>query len=64
MTERRPLSFLIDEFQDYCANAGSAQTLAWFPPECRKFLLHLGLAQQTLSQIDSHLFRGRWRMRS
>lgn len=58
LAKRRPFTFLIDEFQDYCANAGSAQTLARILAECRKFRLHLGLAHQTLSQIDSGLLRG------
>jgi DNA helicase HerA-like ATPase len=55
---RSPFFFLIDEFQDYCANAGSAQTLARILAECRKFRLHLGLAHQTLSQIGSELLKG------
>jgi hypothetical protein len=55
---RAPFFFLIDEFQDYCANAGSAQTLARILAECRKFHLHLGLAHQTLSQIGSDLLKG------
>ena len=56
--QRRPFTFLLDEFQDYCANAGSAQTLARILAECRKFRLHLGLAHHTLSQIDSDLLKG------
>ena len=55
---RKPFFFLIDEFQDYCANEGSAQTLARILAECRKFRLHLGLAHQTLSQISAPLLRG------
>ncbi len=58
LARRRPFTFLIDEFQDYCANAGSAQTLARILAECRKFRLHLGLAHQTLSQIGSQLLKG------
>jgi hypothetical protein len=52
---RPPFFFLIDEFQDYCANAGSVQTLARILSECRKFGLHLGLAHQTLSQVGGRL---------
>jgi len=58
LAQRQPFTFLIDEFQDYCANAGSAQTLARILAECRKFRLHLGLAHQTMSQIGSDLLRG------
>jgi hypothetical protein len=53
--ERQPFYFLMDEFQDYCANAGSVQTLARILSECRKFGLHLGLAHQTLSQLGGRL---------
>jgi hypothetical protein len=58
LARRRPFTFLIDEFQDYCANVGSAQTLARILAECRKFHLHLGLAHQTLSQIGHEVLRG------
>lgn len=58
LPERRPFTFLLDEFQDYCANAGSAQTLARILAECRKFRLHLGLAHHTLSQIGHETLRG------
>ena len=44
---RRPFYFCIDEFQDFCANDGAAQTLAQILSECRKFGLHLTLAHQT-----------------
>ena len=56
--ERRPFFFLIDEFQDYCANEGSVQTLARILSECRKFGLHLGLAHQTLSQLGGGRLQG------
>jgi len=55
---RHPFFFLIDEFQDYCANEGSAQTLARILSECRKFGLHLGLAHQTLSQLGGSRLQG------
>ena len=55
---RHPFFFLIDEFQDYCANAGSVQTLARILSECRKFGLHLGLAHQTLSQLGGGRLQG------
>ena len=56
--ERLPFFFLIDEFQDYCANEGSVQTLARILSECRKFGLHLGLAHQTLSQLGDGRLQG------
>ena len=57
-SQRQPFFFLIDEFQDYCANEGSAQTLARILSECRKFGLHLGLAHQTLSQLGGGRLQG------
>jgi len=56
--ERRPFFLIIDEFQDYCANEGSVQTLAKILSECRKFRLHMALAHQTLSQIGSRRLQG------
>jgi hypothetical protein len=56
--DRVPFYFMLDEFQDYVANAGAAQTLARILAECRKFRLHLGLAHQTMSQIDSERLKG------
>ena len=56
--QRHPFFFLIDEFQDYCANEGSVQTLARILSECRKFGLHLGLAHQTLSQLGGGRLQG------
>lgn len=56
--QRRPFFFLIDEFQDYCANEGSVQTLARILSECRKFGLHLGLAHQTLSRLGGGRLQG------
>jgi hypothetical protein len=53
--ERRPYYFCIDEFQDFCANDGAAQTLAQILSECRKFGLHLTLAHQTLAQINERM---------
>ncbi len=55
---RAPFYFLIDEFPDYSAREGSAQTLARILGECRKFGLHLGLAHQSLSQIPQAALRG------
>jgi hypothetical protein len=46
-SQRRPFFSLIDDFQDYCANEGSVQTLARILSECRRSCLHLGLAHQT-----------------
>ncbi|NLF15353.1 MAG: type IV secretion system DNA-binding domain-containing protein [Anaerolineaceae bacterium] len=56
--QRHPFFFLIDEFQDYCANEGSVQTLSRILSECRKFGLHLGLAHQTLSQLGGGRMQG------
>ena len=56
--KRHRFFFLIDEFQDYCANEGSVQTLARILSECRKFGLHLGLAHQTLSQLGGGRLQG------
>ena len=53
--ERTPFYFCIDEFQDFCANDGAAQTLAQILSECRKFGLHLTLAHQTLAQINERM---------
>ncbi len=52
---RRPFYFYIDEFQDFCANAGSIKTFSQILSECRKFGLHLTLAHQTLSQLDQRM---------
>jgi hypothetical protein len=52
---RRPFHFVIDEFQDFCANEGATQTLAQILSECRKFGLHLTLAHQTLAQISERM---------
>ena len=51
LSKRRRFYFVIDEFQDYCANAGSEQTLARILSECRKFGLHLILAHQNQAQL-------------
>ncbi len=52
---RRPFHFYLDEFQDFCANAGSAKTFSQILSECRKFGLHLTLAHQTLSQLGQRM---------
>lgn len=53
---RRPFHFYVDEFQDFCANEGSARTLSEILSESRKFGLHLTLAHQTLGQMEhAHL---------
>ncbi len=54
-TKRRSFHFYIDEFQDFSANEGTAQTLAQILSECRKYGLHLTLAHQTLTQIGPRL---------
>lgn len=53
--DRTPFYFCIDEFQDFCANDGAAQTLAQILSECRKFGLHLTLSHQTLSQVNERM---------
>lgn len=52
---RAPFYFAIDEFQDFCANDGAAQSLAQILSECRKYGLHLTLAHQTLAQIGPRM---------
>lgn len=53
-TDARPVfHFYIDEFQDFCANEGSARTLSEILSESRKFGLHLTLAHQTLGQMEN-----------
>ena len=52
---RRPFYFCIDEFQDFSANDGAAQTLAQILSESRKFGLYLTLAHQTLAQISERM---------
>lgn len=54
---RRPFFFYIDEFQDFCANEGSATTLSQILSETRKFGLHLTLAHQTLGQMPGERLR-------
>jgi len=57
--EHRPPFFLaVDEFQEFCAHAGSARVLAEVLSECRKFGLHLCLAHQSLSQLESDRLQG------
>jgi len=52
---RRPFYLFLDEFQDFCANAGAAKTLAQILSECRKFGLFLHLAHQTLGQVPERV---------
>lgn len=54
-SDRKPFYFCIDEFQDFCANDGGAQSLAQILSECRKFGLHLTLAHQTLAQVNDRM---------
>ena len=63
MVQRQPFTFLIDEFQDYCANAGSAQTLARILAECRKFQTASGAGPPDDEPDRQRAFsRARWRM--
>ena len=60
--ERQPFFFLIDEFQDYCANEGSVQTLARILSECRKFGLHLGSGAPDVEPAGQEAgCKARWR---
>jgi DNA helicase HerA-like ATPase len=52
---RKRFYLVLDEFQDYVAQEGSAQTLAQMLAECRKFGLHLLLAHQNHSQLSERL---------
>ena len=55
-TKRRvPFYLYMDEFQDFSANDGSAKTLSQILSEARKFGLHLILAHQSLSQLQTRL---------
>jgi hypothetical protein len=49
---RRPFFLLVDEFQKFCANAGSVVTLAEFLSECRKYGLRVIFAHQSWAQIE------------
>lgn len=52
---RRPFYYYLDEFHDYCANEGSALSLARILSRCRKRNFRAHLFHQTLGQIKSHL---------
>ena len=52
---RRPFNYYLDEFQDYCANEGSATSLARILSRCRKRNFRAHLFHQTLGQIHAHL---------
>lgn len=53
--QRIPFYLYMDEFQDFSANDGSAKTLSQILSEARKFGLHLTLAHQSLSQLQTRL---------
>ncbi|MEP7285507.1 MAG: type IV secretion system DNA-binding domain-containing protein [Chloroflexota bacterium] len=53
--QRTPFYLYMDEFQDFSANDGSAKSLAQILSEARKFGLHLTLAHQSLSQLQTRL---------
>lgn len=53
--KRLPFYLYMDEFQDFSANDGSAKTLSQILSEARKFGLHLTLAHQSLSQLQTRL---------
>ncbi len=53
--ERIPFYLYMDEFQDFSANDGSAKSLSQILSEARKFALHLTLAHQSLSQLQTRL---------
>jgi hypothetical protein len=54
-SQRVPWFLYMDEFQDFSANDGSAKTLSQILSEARKFGLHLTLAHQSLSQLQTRL---------
>jgi hypothetical protein len=54
--ERRPFFCMIDEFPFFCSRDQSS--LARILSECRKYRLHLGLAHQTISQLESDRLQG------
>ena len=51
---RRKFFLIVDEFQKFTANEGSATTLAEILSECRKYGLHLLFAHQSWAQLSSH----------
>src|SRR5258708_16656568 len=53
--QRIPYYLYMDEFQDFSANDGSAKTLSQNLSEARKLDLHLTLAHQSLSQLQTRL---------
>jgi DNA helicase HerA-like ATPase len=55
LAARKRFYLVMDEFQDYVVQEGSAQTLAQILSECRKFGLHLILAHQNHSQLSDRL---------
>lgn len=52
--QRRRFFLIVDEFQKFTANEGSATTLAEILSECRKYALHLLFAHQSWAQLSSH----------
>lgn len=52
---RKRFYLVMDEFQDYVVQEGSAQTLSQILSECRKFGLHLIMAHQNHSQLSDRL---------
>lgn len=53
--ERTPFYLYLDEFQRFCANEGSAETLATILSQCRKYGLRLILAHQQVDQVQGDL---------
>jgi hypothetical protein len=51
---RRKFFLMVDEFQKFTANEGSATTLAEILSECRKYGLHLLFAHQSWAQLAAH----------
>lgn len=54
--QRRPFFCMIDEFPFFCARDQSS--LARILSECRKYRLHLGLAHQTITQLQGERLQG------
>ena len=55
LAARKRFYLVMDEFQDYVVQEGSAQALSQILSECRKFGLHLILAHQNHSQLSDRL---------
>lgn len=53
--KRRPYYLYVDEFQDFAAHPGTAQTFSQMLSQVRKFGLHMILANQSIAQLSEGL---------